>query len=401
MFFFATLVSPIPLILNEIQVWEVPLYISFLIYLSILYKNKPRLNSLDKLIFYYFILSSISVFSDFDTILDSMQMYRWTVIPPVIIYMMIRSQCENYIWNTTYFKIMLPGILLYSVFFIQNTVSNNFSRGFIDTYGTMRVISLAYVFSLGIAIVLYLIKRKLLVKILMLIILFIALIFTFTRAMIFGAILTSIFIYLISIRKKYRVNLYSKYIVIGVFSFFVLIINYSAFESNMDKKELREIQKSSNRLVNLDVFKEDINDRLRMWASFLDLQPDHTLLVGKGLSHTTIGFEKNLNQYYASSHNFLISFFRRSGILGVLLVINIIITGLKYSFSSLKYSGKNDSHEKVILYNILILFFLGFTNDLFTGNRISYLFLMLGFTSNSFMRIKDVKRNPLYNFRKK
>ena len=155
------------------------------------------------------------------------------------------------------------------------------------------------------------------------------------------------------------------------------------------------LQQGSERMISFDLLKEDINDRLFMWGLFLDPQFDHNFLVGKGLANTTIGFNKDLEQVYGSAHNFMITLFRRSGLLGVLLFISIITTSVNYLFYSLKFHRIDNSFLKFLLFNLLLLYFLGFSNDLFTGNRITYLFIILGFTSNCYVHTKNMKHNIL------
>jgi hypothetical protein len=392
---FATLFLPIPLILDEIQVWEVFLYISFISYFPKIFQKKIKLNKLDKLVYYYFILSMISVIIDFENIILGMQSFRWTVIPPVIFYVIIRSNIKNINYYEKYYKIMLPGILIYAILFLQDSFLHNFTRSFTDEFGSIRIISLAYSFALGLSILLYLIRSKI-IKTLSAILLIIALILTFTRSIIFGAIIIFCINYLLNSFKNYKLNVNKKYLTIVFLTFIIIIFNYANPESQIyDQKELKEIRKSSSRITDYDLFSEDLSNRMLMWNLFLDLSIDHTLLVGKGLSKTTIGFDETLDQSYASSHNFIISFFRRSGLLGILLLINLIVTSVNYLLHSFKYYGKNNSFPKFLLFNLLMLYFIGFSNDLFTGNRMTYLFIILAFISNFHMYTKKLKHNIL------
>jgi hypothetical protein len=392
---FAALFFPIPLILDEIEVWEVFLYISFFIYCPKIFQNKVKLNRLDKLVFFYFILSMISVIIDLENIILGMQSFRWTVIPPVIFYVIIRSNIKNIIYYEKYFKLMMPGILIYAIIFIKDSILNDFSRSFTDEFGSLRMISLAYSFALGLSILLYLIRSKI-IRILSAILLIIALILTFTRAIIFGATIIFYFNYLLNSFKNYKLNVNKKYLTIVFLTFFIITFNFTKSESEIyDRAELREIQKSSARITDYDLFSEDLENRLLMWRLFLDPSIDHTFLVGKGLGKTTIGFNEDLEQYYGSAHNFLISFFRRSGLLGVLLLLNLIVTSINYLLHSFKFYGKNNSFPKFLLFNLLMLYFIGFSNDLFTGNRVTYLFIILAFISNFYIHTKNLKHNIL------
>ena len=386
---------PIPFILGEVRVFEFFLYISFIFYFPKVFRKKVKLIKLDKLVYFYFILSLISTLVDLANIYDGLQSFRWTVLPPVIFYIIIRSEFKNISYYTKYITIMLPGILLYAILFIKDKALSDFTRSYVDEHGTIRLISLAYCFALGLSILQYLIKINT-IRILTAILLIIALSLTLTRAIIIGTLIMFFFNYLLSSFTNYKLNLNKNYLAIVIFSFFFFLLNYTKSESDIyDKRELRMLQQGSERMISFDLLKEDINDRLFMWGLFLDPQFDHNFLVGKGLANTTIGFNKDLEQVYGSAHNFMITLFRRSGLLGVLLFISIITTSVNYLFYSLKFHRIDNSFLKFLLFNLLLLYFLGFSNDLFTGNRITYLFVILGFTSNCYVHTKNMKHNIL------
>lgn len=386
---------PIPFILGEVRVFEFFLYISFIFYFPKVFRKKVKLIKLDKLVYFYFILSLISTLVDLANIYDGLQSFRWTVLPPVIFYIIIRSEFKNISYYTKYITIMLPGILLYAILFIKDKALSDFTRSYVDEHGTIRLISLAYCFALGLSILQYLIKINT-IRILTAILLIIALSLTLTRAIIIGTLIMFFFNYLLSSFTNYKLNLNKNYLAIVIFSFFFFLLNYTKSESDIyDKRELRMLQQGSERMISFDLLKEDINDRLFMWRLFLDPQFDHNFLVGKGLANTTIGFNKDLEQVYGSAHNFMITLFRRSGLLGVLLFISIITTSVNYLFYSLKFHRIDNSFLKFLLFNLLLLYFLGFSNDLFTGNRITYLFIILGFTSNCYVHTKNMKHNIL------
>jgi len=386
---------PIPFILGEVRVFEFFLYISFIFYFPKVFRKKVKLIKLDKLVYFYFILSLISTLVDLANIYDGLQSFRWTVLPPVIFYIIIRSEFKNISYYTKYITIMLPGILLYAILFIKDKALSDFTRSYVDEHGTIRLISLAYCFALGLSILQYLIKINT-IRILTAILLIIALSLTLTRAIIIGTLIMFFFNYLLSSFTNYKLNLNKNYLAIVIFSFFFFLLNYTKSESDIyDKRELRMLQQGSERMISFDLLKEDINDRLFMWGLFLDPQFDHNFLVGKGLANTTIGFNKDLEQVYGSAHNFMITLFRRSGLLGVLLFISIITTSVNYLFYSLKFHRIDNSFLKFLLFNLLLLYFLGFSNDLFTGNRITYLFIILGFTSNCYVHTKNMKHNIL------
>ena len=323
---------PIPFILGEVRVFEFFLYISFIFYFPKVFRKKVKLIKLDKLVYFYFILSLISTLVDLANIYDGLQSFRWTVLPPVIFYIIIRSEFKNISYYTKYITIMPPGILLYAILFIKDKALSDFTRSYVDEHGTIRLISLAYCFALGLSILQYLIKINT-IRILTAILLIIALSLTLTRAIIIGTLIMFFFNYLLSSFTNYKLNLNKNYLAIVIFSFFFFLLNYTKSESDIyDKRELRMLQQGSERMISFDLLKEDINDRLFMWGLFLDPQFDHNFLVGKGLANTTIGFNKDLEQVYGSAHNFMITLFRRSGLLGVLLFISIITTSVNYLF---------------------------------------------------------------------
>ena len=140
---------PIPFILGEVRVFEFFLYISFIFYFPKVFRKKVKLIKLDKLVYFYFILSLISTLVDLANIYDGLQSFRWTVLPPVIFYIIIRSEFKNISYYTKYITIMLPGILLYAILFIKDKALSDFTRSYVDEHGTIRLISLAYCFALG------------------------------------------------------------------------------------------------------------------------------------------------------------------------------------------------------------------------------------------------------------
>ena len=377
------------------MVWELPLYLLFLIHLKNIFSKKIHLNSMDKLVAFYFVLSCFSVFIGINNLIENLQSFRWTVIPPVIVYMVIRTQVFFNLRNKFYFKLMLPGLIIYALLFIQNSITNNFQRGFEDVFGSMRIISLSYAFSLAIIITTYLIKKQIVVRTILILLFSTALLLTFARAVIFGIIFTYIFVYFLAYYKKFNSKNISSYFFIGILFFFTAIFTFEGSQTQIDRRELREVQKTSARLLNADIFQEDFNDRIKMWKIFSKTENGFSFVFGRGLGATTIGYVPELYQYYASSHNFLISFFRRSGLLGILLLSMTLVTAFKYMLFSNKYKFGDSSYEKFLFQNMLIIVFLGLTNDLFSGNRIIYFFIGLGFISNSFVYQKSLMSNSL------
>lgn len=312
-----------------------------------------------------------------DNSFSALQQFRIAWVPSFACYFVIRNFNLDSKSILPLFRFAFFGIIISTILFLTFSFENNFNRQSLIGFGSLRLITLSYFFALGISYLIYFKKQNFTTYFLTIFIL-LALLLTYTRAVVAGLIILLLALKIINIRKAYSKSV--KFISILLATSFIFSISFIEVNYDNEINDLKEIQKTSSRFTK-EIIVNDIYDRISLWKETNVNKNALEIIFGNGLSEAAAGFIKNKKQYYGTAHNFIISIYNQLGSLGILLFISILNIPISQLLRVLSYN-KNHLASKFYLLNMLLIILIGLSNDLFTGNRLLFLFLFLTLSSN-------------------
>ena len=382
--FFFTLTMPfLPAIGGEVLVYEIPLTIMFISLPLALRRHNIHFQGLDFGVLAYLIISVLSTFinPDSNTFYDAARYFRWTVLPPVAIYAIIRfaplslgAMYQGLYW-------MMPGIIFRGVLLVQD-YSHYGVRGM--QYGGSFVTTGIFI-AIGVILLLFVDKRNFtillsILRYIMLGFLFVCLVLTFSRGVVIGTIIFSLISAIVW--KNIKWKKYFGQIVLGTIIFISLVIGSGAlFLEPVSVPERAMLEKTYHRLYEKDLYLHDIYGLFNVWSMLSQDVLQNNFFLGKGMAATKVGYDASDYQSYGSSHNFFVSMLRRSGILGAIIMFWMIWLTYKNMVDTDLNSHQINTIGKTLLTIISTLILVGFTNDFMSGNRCLIWFIFISYTT--------------------
>jgi O-antigen ligase len=366
---------------GHIHFGEIALYLNilFLPFLSGGNKNNNQIIALDIFVIIFAILHLISVAVDLNPLYESARYYRYLVLTPVLIYMVIRYlpvSTERLI-KGMYF--LVGGTLIQSVFVIRRYLMYGGRASF-----TERGLSDALTFSVLICISIYFLffirkyltsKTIKIFSMLAMVIAFSSLIAVASRSAIIGVVAFFPFANRIWKSQKYRKRLAWTTIGILLLVMGITLTIGPSLINNVQLENYREISKSVDRLITPELYLMDLKGRLAVWT-FVARQALQNPLFGSGLASYRIGNRVDVGFNLGSSHNMLISSLVTTGIPGLILLFLIIGETYRCLNKTIPQSGMREVLGPTVLISFTVLLMVALTNDFTGGRMIIFFFLM-------------------------
>lgn len=381
--FFASLSLGPTTFFRQLYVVEIPLILNILLFPLFFrqHASNNRIISLDIFVIVFALYNMISVMVGSDSFYESAKFYRYMVLTPVLIYILVRyvPVSTDVLRKGLYF--LVGGTLVQSPFFIKSYWvyggrANNV-EGAIATGITASVL-----FCIGFCTLFYMrgfleSKASKGLAIVGAALLAVALIVNATRAVTVGTVVLLPFGSKIWGNLKYRrLFTVSAQGLLLLFIGVILLKGPSAtFRSDVHVENYREIRSGVERLFTPKLYLKDLEGRLAFWSK-LARQALERPLLGSGSASYVVGGKGGTGFRLGSSHNMFISSLITSGIPGLILLF-MLIGGTYHCLN--KTVGKSDAVTclgtvLLVTYSILILVCL--TNDLTGGRSFIFFFLM-------------------------
>ena len=371
-------------ILGHIHIYEIVL-LPLVFFLPIIIMKdvySSKFLFLDIAVFLYFLDSIISVVVDWSDLYLAARNFRALVLSPTLLYLVIRLSFLDLkdIRRALFF--LIPGILIQSAIFIYQYLLHGLRPRGIENVSS-STITLSFLFCVGILILFYFkgnirSDRSYIIKVMAAIVLMAALLLSFTRMVIAGFILIFPLSKIIWSKYKYR-NYVSSFVIIGMIVILGLISIFPNNGNHIYVKDEKQIQKSYKRLLHLELYFLDINERFTLWSTIAKKALKNSIL-GSGLSSYQIKQSNNAKNSLGSSHNVLISALVVGGIPGILILF-LLILGTYNSFKLLPNNFELKGQlGNVLFVSFTILLLVGLTND-FSGGRIYLFFLIIALSA--------------------
>jgi hypothetical protein len=133
--------------------------------------------------------------------------------------------------------------------------------------------------------------------------------------------------------------------------------------------------RSLERVVDIDLYQQDIGSRLRFWGNLVKSAMDDPVF-GKGTASHEVGKEGGYGIYISSAHNILVSALYTSGFIGLVLLIMQIAAGYKCVSIVPADNKQLAALGKFVMVGLTIVLFVSFTNDLTAGRGNIFMFLL-------------------------
>ncbi|MFK5894877.1 MAG: O-antigen ligase family protein [Pseudomonadota bacterium] len=337
-----------------------------------------RLVYIDIIILVYAFFSLTSVASGAEHLWESARYYRANILTPTLIYFAFRflPVTPKLFKRGLYF--MLPMIVIQCLLLIKSFVLIGGRQQFFEGH-LSYTITLAALFVVGASVVWFLRKEdkstfKTILTFGLMVIIITALYLTFSRTSLGGFLmLAPIATYVW--KRPALVRLSGTAVISGLMLFLVLLFTSSVVYkgSDIDIAEQRELQNSSDRLFNVNLFIQDITGRFKMWGGLTERAMENPILGGGGASYSTA----KRGHHIASSHNILISVLLVAGIPGILLFIVIIMATYKCFNVISKRSGLMNDLGKLLWVSYTALIMVAITGGL-SGGRLFLFYALMG-----------------------
>jgi len=347
--------------------------------------SKSRLFSfsyIDRYILLFILLGIVSLGFDivFGNSWGGFRAFRWHILTPSIIYILIRLN-EKKVYSRDILSAFLIGSLFSSFILISNWLQFESSRNDLNISDSFRLTSSGLVMYISYSICRFTYSKKYF-KGLSYYYIFCVYI-TLNRSLFLLIIFLEIYY---RFGGRFRLIKYYKSLVIAMGASFVLLSGFSEIPE-VDIEKYKLIQQSDARLFSLELFLFDLFDRVHIWSSFINQNHGLGWLFGSGLSNIEVGALSEGSQVYGSSHNVFISAYRSMGLIGVFFFLFITEKAL----STLIDDQKRQVRNSTLLFALIGILSVAFSNDLFTGYRMNYLFFIVGLIVNERFRLNEIK----------
>jgi len=339
---------------------------------------KGGVHFIDYLVLIYTLWGIFSVLVGSAQLYESMRDFRWLVLLPVCVYFVIRFAFVKFEIIIKGFFFLIPGTFYHGLPIIVDFFKSGMRPTHIE--GAISLITSSLLFSICFGLIFFLTKKnrsnwKKAVKFISLFYFALALFATFSRTSFLASILAIGLVPLIS-GKSLRMKVLTNIILMVMIIFITMVIfNFQLpTKHQLSYADIHELQNSSLRLSNIDLYIYDINKRMYFWS--YSIGSIKNFFWGNGFAARNIGYTEQIGFALGSPHNFLISALLTGGYPFLILTILIVHSTLK-TFQKIKSEvHKYKSIDKFLLYSFCVTFLVTLTND-FSGRRVIIFFLLI------------------------
>ena len=352
-------------------------------------KIEIRLVISDVLVFAYAIIFLMAVFNYSESFYNAARNYRWLVLTPVTIYALIRFCPLSVSTLNNLALLIIPGCLWQGTFlFIRFLEGYGLRPEYFAEYSSPVTLSFLFAFC---AFIVFFTKPKkgniyiAVIRWLLFSVMIIFLIITYQRAIFIGFIsLMTLWIWLKD-NSKLRI-LFSKIIFISLIGILALILSNVPFRSDVSYMEIRGLQKTHERLVSVELYLADIENRLSLWQNAAHQAIATNPFWGMGMDSWDITSSNVAEMYYGTAHSAMVSSIRLAGLSGLISLLAVILTTYNAFNRASETSTPLNNMWKISYLSFSLLLLLVLTND-FSGGRATLFFFLvaLAVKSNEFL----------------
>ncbi len=172
-----------------------------------------------------------------------------------------------------------------------------------------------------------------------------------------------------------RTKLFAGGILSLVAGLVVIIVLNVATISKADIENDIDVKRSVGRVLNIELYKQDVQARLVFWGALVKKGMEKPIL-GHGLAARTIGKTQGVGFYISSAHNALVSAFYTSGLVGVVVLCSIFIHAYFLLIRAPRTGFEQEAIGKYVLLGLTVLLLVSLTNDLSAGRGNIFMFLL-------------------------
>lgn len=342
---------------------------------------KFKMQKMDILIVVFMYATLVPSIVYWDTMYESLRVFRHTMLSPVLVYFMIRVCMQNAFQIRMMLLSLIPAILLESLILINYFLSTGMRVENHTIYLMSKVIlSVAIAWGLAIIVLSPQVSKSSfgkLIHIFIFSVLAVALIASAGRMATFSLIIGLVIIYKFFKKKWFRRVFNSVYLsmIAGVF-IIPILFSFSQGQSG-HASSTQEERYSISRLASTGQLVESLGSRTLLWKQLISYGSESPL-YGHGLD-----FTKKLSKLgIGHSHNLYINTFVSSGVLGLSMMIMIMLHGFNLLHVSIR-NAKNPLNIRLtqLVFQIgFTMMLIGFSNDYIGGlYPFFYVFLALAF----------------------
>lgn len=311
---------------GHVYVFELPLLLLLPVVLFKKSGGNNKLVALDVIIGSYMFFSLLGVMVDLSQAYEAARYYRINVLTPLALYIVIRKfPLDKSVLKKALllFTPVIIGLAIYTI--VMFVAFGQRLKGLSgDEEIAIYMVTMSLLFFLGTIILLYLrttMSRKLYYRICIVLaaITYLGLLVSLTRTTIILSIVLIPLGHYFWTRRKMR-----KMASVGVLSVLlaVIIVMFAGgltYDGEVIYgEELRAMQRTSDRLLNLDLYMQDLAGRFQFWSRVADMAFENPIL-GSGGASATIGRSGGTDFYLGNVHNFLLNELVVSGVVGLAL----------------------------------------------------------------------------------
>ncbi len=394
---FASLSFPQVTVLGHIHIFEIPLLLILILlpFYSIGKEYRRKLLFLDVVVAIYALFSLLSVFVGADSLYESARQYRGAILSPVLVYVVFRNMPMSLSVMRRGLYMLIPGILYQAVLFIRYYLTYGVRPPTGEDGILVSTITLSVLFCIGALIMFYqrkevTSKNRYMLTLIIGATLTAALFVSFTRMTVILFLLLAPFGGIIWNSPKLR-----KLLQRGIYSILaaILIVMFGSAISvgKIEIEDEKEVQKSFERLVNIDLYLKNIQGRINFWGMTVKSAMKNPIF-GSGAASYKIGHRAGTGFALGSSHNALVSALVVGGIPGLALLIMLIVGTYRCLNAIVIRAGPIRSIGMIILVGYTIQLFVAITNDL-TAGRVFILFFFMALAARLSI-MKDSSTKP-------
>lgn len=358
--------------------YELPLAIAVFILLTVRINliSKLRVTKQDILVVVYSWFMLIPIFGSWETLYESMRLYRHDILIPLILYFVYKVS----VTNKRQVQVGLLALSLPTIYFAIKSLMYTIETGQRAMgYGLMGSSVVSVFVACGVCILLFSAapRSKFFYRILRyigLVVLVCGLISLMTRLPTL-ALLIGVFMAIVLLRKRW----FQKVFVVGfpllVILLFTIIILTPSTDLQIKDSRSYEEGHSISRLTSTEGYISDVKNRIQLWKMIVETGLDSPVF-GNGLNYVS-----KLKMSVSHAHNTYVNIMAGSGIVGLLLFISIVIVFYNNIFYTLRISPDKQTISvcKIVFVCAFILLSNAFTNALVSGlYPLLFVFLAMG-----------------------
>jgi len=369
---------------GPVSVYEMAMIVNLLFFPLYLGRSNIRWGGVDVLVFLFALSGILTVAISSASIYESMRIYRYMVLAPVLLYFVMRvmrpTQRQLIVGMITFsasVTVQALVVIYYVVQFGERPAGDSWAA-----YPYQSVVAGIVTFSVLAAMAasacLFLVPRFKGIRRYGMLVLGLVCVAGLLASATRASALAFLFLFPLSgwfLRRGSR----RKWLVAGGYLVLATVIVAVAqavfFGMSVSLGGGGEERRAIERVIDIDEYKADISGRVAFWAN-LTREAFSSPVFGKGMASYDVGFGGGTSFHVGSAHNMLVSAFYTSGIIGLCLLMLLWHSAFQ-RLNHLRVEKPDEAWiSRFLAMSVMVLLLVSVTNDLTAGRGNLLMFLL-------------------------